>query len=176
MRRKLGLALALAAPLAASLVAVPQAGADPTEDCDFVPLTYQKNYSAGGEGFTTRADLKVYDLCDAGTITGKVYLRGRNDTQLTDLTPYQPRLAYKRQLDQSYRSGGIDPLARQPVTNGWRPYRVTTDDIDFDPSGGYFMAVRIRWSVTVDGDSFTKTVVCDRIHDTGRNAYLCRNA
>lgn len=167
----IGLLLSLLAVLAP-----PIANADPTEDCDFVPLRYTKNYSAAGRAFTTTANLRVYDLCDAGTIVGTVGIRPRNGTTFGRLSPIQPGIAYKRQLDQSFRSTGVNPLVRRAGTvNGYRSYGVSTDDIDFDPSGGYFLSIRLRWRVQVGGHNYTKTVVCDRINTAGSRAYLCNN-
>ena len=51
------------------------------------------------------------------------------------------------------------------------PDDVTGDDITMEPSGGYFIEVRVRWTVRVGGKSYTKDVICDRIHDKGNQPY-----
>lgn len=175
-KSRVGLALATSLTLMAgvlSSVTAPVA-ADPIQDCNFVPLKYEKNYVTGGEQWKAKANLRVYDICEEGTIRGRVLVKGRSRTSLADISPTTPRLAYQRHNDTSYRNTWVAPLQRQPLTsNGWRPYGVTTGDITL--RAGWFMGVRIRWTVTVDGRQFTRTVVCDRIYTEGARAYLCRN-
>jgi hypothetical protein len=50
----------ITSPLTAPTVAAP------FQDCDYVPLKYDKNYTGGGERWRAEASLRVYDLCDAG--------------------------------------------------------------------------------------------------------------
>ena len=82
-------------------------------------------------------------------------------------------LHYKRQLDTAFTSAGVSlkKLARQG--DGWRPYSVTTEDIVMDPPGGYFIEIRVRWTVHVGGKDYTRSVICDRFFDKGDKAYNC---
>jgi len=174
MKRYVRLGSFLAAPLliAAGLVtsvAAP-AAADPVHDCDWVPLKYSKSYTSAGEHWRVKANLKVYDRCEAGTFTGKVYIDWRGDTSEGDISPYRARLRYKTGGDVNYNAEGVT-FTRLSTGDGWRPYRLTTDDIDLN--GGYFAFVEIRWYVSVDGKKYYKTVTCDRIYDHGDNAYSC---
>ena len=104
--------------------------------CNVVPLKFTKSYVGGGENWQTKASLQVRDLCDAGTIRGKLYLRGTGGTTESDLSPYKVNLHYKRQLDTAFSSAGVGlkKLARQG--DGWRPYSVTTEDIVMVPPVG----------------------------------------
>src|SRR6187455_1437705 len=75
--------------------------------CNVVPLKFTKSYTGGGDNWQTKASLQVRDLCDAGTIRGKLYLRGTGGTTESDLSPYKVNLHYKRQLDTAFRSAGV---------------------------------------------------------------------
>ena len=168
-------ALAAVPALAASAVLAPSVAhaAGPTAACNVVPLKFTKSYVSGGENWQTKASLQVHDLCAAGTIGGKLYLRGTGGTTESDLSPYKVNLHYKRQLDTAFTSAGVSlkKLARQG--DGWRPYSVTTEDIVMDPPGGYFIEIRVRWTVHVGGKDYTKSVICDRFFDKGDKAYSC---
>ena len=169
-------ALAAVPALAASALLVPSVAhaAGPTAaGCNVVPLKFTKSYTGGGENWQTKASLQVRDLCDAGTIRGKLYLRGTGGTTESDLSPYKANLHYKRQLDTAFSSAGVSlkKLARQG--DGWRPYTVTTEDIVMVPPGGYFIEVRVRWTVHAGGKDYTRTVICDRFFDKGDKAYHC---
>ena len=172
--RRRALAALAAVPLLGAMLAAPTpASADPIEDCDFQPLKFTKNYVTGGETWRAKADLKVYDLCDEGAFTGKVYVGTREDTTFGDLDPFSVKIDYKRQLDQNYQGSGNFSFKKEAVKDRWTPFKVTSEDIDLVPNGGYFMEVRIRFTVEVGGDKTTKTVTCDRIHDKGENAFKC---
>src|SRR4051795_1285336 len=138
----------LAAPLliAAGLVtgAAAPAAADPVDDCTSVPLKYSKSYTSAGEHWRVKANLKVYDLCDAGTVTGKTYIGWTGDTSEGDISPYGPRLRYQSTRDDAYTAEGVT-FTRLSAAGGWRPYRLTTDDIDFNSTRGYFIFIEIRW-------------------------------
>jgi hypothetical protein len=169
-------ALAAVPALTASALLVPSAAqaAGPTAaGCNVVPLKFTKSYAGGGERWQTKASLQVRDLCAAGTIRGKLYLRGTGGTTESDLSPYKVNLHYKRQLDTAFTSAGVNlkKLARQG--DGWRPYSVTTEDIVMVPSGGYFIEIRVRWTVHAGAKDYTKSVVCDRFFDKGDKAYSC---
>ena len=168
-------ALASAPALAASALLLPSAAsaAAPDHACSSVPLTFTKSYTSEHGHWQTKASLRVYDLCAAGAFRGKVYLRGTHGTSEGGLSPFAVSVQYKRQLDTVFSGSNVDAtkLARQG--DGWRPYDVIGDDITFEPSGGYFIEVRVRWTVRVGGKNYTKDVICDRIHDKGNKAYLC---
>ncbi len=169
-------ALAAVPALAASALLVPSVAhaAGPTAaGCHVVPLKFTKSYIGGGENWQTKASLQVRDLCDAGTIRGKLYLRGTGGTTESDLSPYKVNLHYKRQLDTAFTSAGVNlkKLARQG--DGWRPYSVTTEDIVMDSTRGWFIEIRVRWTVHAGGKDYTKSVVCDRFFDKGDKAYSC---
>jgi len=168
-------ALASAPALAASALLLPSttSAAAPDHACSSVPLTFTKSYTSGHGHWQTKASLRVYDLCDAGAFRGKVYLRGTHGTTEGGLSPFAVSVQYKRQLDTVFSGSNVDAtkLARQ--RDGWRPYDVIGDDITFEPSGGYFLEVRVRWTVRVGGKNYTKNVICDRIHSKGNKAYLC---
>ena len=173
--RRRALAALAAVPLMGAMLAAPTAAsADPIEDCDFQPLTFTKNYVTGGETWRAKADLKVYDLCDAGTFTGSVYVGTRGDTDFGAIDPFSVKIDYKRQLDQSFRGSDNFAFKKEAVKDRYTPFKVTAEDIDLEPNGGYFMEVRIRYTIDVRGNNTTKTVTCDRIHDKGEDAFLCR--
>jgi hypothetical protein len=167
-------ALASAPVLAASALLAPSAAASaPHRACDSVPLTFTKSYTTGRGHWQTKTSMRVYDLCAAGAFRGKVYLRGNRGTTEGGLSPFKVSVHYKRQLDTSFSSSGVSLKKLSRQGDGWRPYDVTGDDITMDPPGGYFIEVRVRWTVRVGGKNYTKDVICDRIHDKGNNAYLC---
>ncbi len=159
----------------ASALLVPSAAsaAAPQRACNVVPLTFTKSYTTGHGHWQTKANLKVYDLCDAGAFRGKVLIRGTRGTTEGGLSPYKVSVHYKRQLDTAFSSSGVSVTKLSRQRDGWRPYDVTGDDITMEPSGGYFIEVRVRWTVRVGGRNYTKDVICDRIHDKGSQAYLC---
>jgi hypothetical protein len=171
--------LASAPVLAASAVLLPAAAstaaptAAPHRACSVVPLTFGKSYTTGREHWQTKASLKVYDLCATGTFRGKVFIRGTGGTTEAALSPFKVSVHYKRQLDTAFSGSGVSLTKLSRQGDGWRPYDVTADDIIMEPSGGYFIEVRVRWTVRVGGRNTTKDVICDRIHDKGNNAYLC---
>ena len=82
--------------LAASTMSAVPVSADPVDDCNFVPLKFTKNYSAGGEQFMVKANLRVYDngdpndTCTDGTITQTIAIKGRNNTSLATISPTRP--------------------------------------------------------------------------------------
>jgi hypothetical protein len=166
--------------LAAGTVAAVPVSADPVADCHYVPLKYTKNYSAGGEQFTAKANLRVYDnavpanTCTDGTITQTIAIKGRNNTSLTTISPTRPRLSYKLNAGSNYyKSTGVQIYKTDPVY-GWRTYDVSTDDVPLGAEVAYFIGIRISWSVKVHGTTFVRTVVCDRIYVDGARAYSCR--
>jgi hypothetical protein len=173
----LGLALA-----ASTMAAVP-VSADPVDDCNYAPLKYTKNYSAGGEQFTVKANLRVYDAaddpdqtCTDGTVTQTIAIKGRNDTSLSTVSPTRARLFYKLNAgSNSYRSTGVHVVRTDPVS-GWRTYDVSTDDVPLGAEVAYFMGIKIAWTVKVDDRNFTRTVICDRINPDGTDAYICKTA
>src|SRR5690242_17207401 len=101
--------LAAVPVLATSAVVAPAAAhaAGPTDACNAVPLKFTKSYTSGGQNWQTKASLQVRDLCAAGTIKGKLYLRGTSGTTESDLSPYKVNLHYKRQLDTAFSSAGV---------------------------------------------------------------------
>ncbi|QWZ07613.1 hypothetical protein KRR39_19660 [Nocardioides panacis] len=166
--------------LAASTVAAVPVSADPVNDCNFAPLKYTKNFSAGGEQFTTKASLRVYDAgvptdtCTDATIVQTIAIKGRNNTSLASISPTRPRLSYKLNAGStSYKSTGVQIDKTDPV-NGWRTYDVTTDDIPLGAEVAYVMGIKLTWNVKVDGETFNRTVVCDRINADGSDAYTCK--
>ena len=171
-------AVLVSAPiLAASALLVPASAsavsAAPQRACNSVPLTFTKSYMTGRGHWQTKASLRVYDLCAAGTFRGKVHLRGTRGTSEGGLSPFKVSVAYKRQLDTAFSGSGVSLKKLSRQGDGWRPYDVTADDITMDNSGGWFIEVRVRWTVRVGGKNYTKDVICDRIYDKGSHAYLC---
>ena len=168
-------ALASAPFLAASALLVPSAASASAPDraCDSVPLTFTKSYTTGRGHWQTKGSLKVYDLCAAGAFRGKVYLRGTGSTTEGGLSPFTVSVQYKRELDTAFSGSKISLKKLSRQGDGWRPFDVTADDITMESSVGWFIAVRVRWTVRVGGKNYTKDVICDRIHDKGNNAYLC---
>ena len=137
-----------------------------------MPLTFTKSYTGGGERWQTRASLRVYDLCDAGTIRGKVYLRGTGGTTESDLSPYKVDLHYKRHNDTAFTGAGVSLKKLSRQGDGWRPYSVTTADIVL--KSGWFREIRVRWTVDVGDKNVTTTVICERVETTGNDAYSCK--
>ena len=168
-------ALAAVPVLASSASVVPSAAhaAGPTAACNVVPLKFTTSYTSGGDHWQTKASLQVRDLCAAGTIRGKLYLRGTGGTTESDLSPYKVNLSYKRQLDTAFTSRGVSLKKLSRQGDGWRPYSVTTEDIVMVPPGGYFIEIRVRWTVRVGGRDYTRSVVCDGFFDKGDKAYSC---
>jgi hypothetical protein len=168
-------ALASVPVVAASALLVPStaSAASPSKACSSVPLAFTKSYVTGGRRWQTKTSLRVRDLCAVGTFRGKVYVRGTGGTTEGNLSPFSVSVQYKRQLDTAFSGSGLSlqKLARQG--DGWRPYDVASEDIKMEPSGGYFIEVRVRWTVRVGGKNYTRDVTCDRIHDKGNKAYLC---
>ena len=89
------------------------------------------------------------------------------------MSPFTVSVQYKRELDTAFSGSGISLKKLSRQGDGWRPFDVTADDITMESSVGWFIAVRVRWTVRVGGKNYTKDVICDRIHDKGNNAYLC---
>jgi hypothetical protein len=154
-------------------VTAPAAQADPIDDCDFVPLRYDHRYRTDGVEWRVRTRLRVYDLCEDGTITGRTQIGPWSDDEFDfeDFRPYRPTLTYKLEDDRSYTNEFID-LQRLRRTEDWHPWRVTTDE-DVPLDDGYFRVIRIRWSVTVDDTTFRRSVICDRVETDGDDAYDC---
>lgn len=167
--------VALVAPLGLLVgLAPPPVSADQSTDCNSVPLRYALNHTVGKAQFATRARLRVHDLCAAGSITGSMGIKGRNGTKLRNIDPVVPLLAYKRESDTGFKTRGVDPIDRViHGTDRYRDYAVSTADIAFASDGGYFLSIRLRWRVQVGGHTRRVTVICDRIHDTGPDSYLC---
>ena len=170
MFRRIAALAAVPALTLATLVAPTAASANPVADCNWVPLKYSKTFSTGGEHWRTKADLKVYDLCEDGTIRGNVYIDAHQGSSDGDIKPWKPVVAYQRHNDTSYRATGVR-LTSKAKKSGWKPYGVTTSDIYLH--AGWFMGVRISWTVTVNNRKYTKTVTCDRIQTEGDDAYTC---
>ena len=177
--RKLTAALSGLALTAGTMAAVP-VSADPVVDCNFAPLKYIKNFSAGGEQFTTKANLRVYDNgvpadnCTDGTIAQTIAIKGRNNTGLATISPTTPRLAYKLNAGSDFYTASGVQLDKSDPVNGWRTYDVSTDDIPLGAEVAYFIGIRITWTVKVDGDTFTRAVLCERTEVDGPHAYTCK--
>lgn len=168
-------ALAAIPVLAASAVVAPSVAdaAGPTDACNVVPLKFTKSNISGGEQWQTKASLSVRDLCDAGTIRGKLYLRGTGGTTEGDLSPYKASLDYKRYDATTFTSAGVSLKKLPRQGDGWRPYSVTTEDIVMDSTRGWFREIRVRWTVHVGKRDYTKSVICVRVDETGNHAYSC---
>ena len=103
----------------------------------------------------------------------EAYLRGISGTTESELSPYKVDLHYKRRARHCVHERGGQPEEAGLQGDGWRPYSVTTEDIVMDPPGGYFIEIRVRWTVHVGGKDYARSVVCDRFFDKGDKAYHC---
>ena len=65
-------------------------------------------------------------------------------------------------------------LDKTDPVNGWRTNDVSTDDIPLGAEVAYFIGIKIGWTVKVDGDTFLRTVTCERVEATGTRAYTCK--
>ena len=51
---------------------------------------------------------------------------------------------------------------------------MTTEDIVMDPPGGWFIEIRVRWTVHVGDKDYTRSVIGDRVETSGNHAYSCK--